>query len=40
VDYVIMGVTRRGTLFRALRGDLIAAVAAGLPHETKLLIHA
>ena len=40
VDFVIMGVTRRGTLFRALRGDLITAVAAGLPPDTKLLIHA
>lgn len=39
-DYLIMGVTRRGTLFRALRGDIIAEVAASLPHETKLLIHA
>jgi amino acid transporter/nucleotide-binding universal stress UspA family protein len=39
-DYLIMGVTRRGTLFRALRGDIIAEVAANLPHETKLLIHA
>lgn len=40
VDYVIMGVTRRGTVFRALRGDVISEVAANLPHETKLLIHA
>ena len=40
VDYVIMGVTRRGTLFRALTGDVIAAVATHLPPETKLLIHA
>jgi amino acid transporter/nucleotide-binding universal stress UspA family protein len=39
-DYVIMGVTRRGTLFRALRGDIISEVAANLPPETKLLIHA
>lgn len=40
VDFVIMGVTRRGTVFRALRGDLITAVASGLPQDTKLLIHA
>lgn len=40
VDYVIMGVTRRGTVFRALRGDIISEVAASLPPETKLLIHA
>jgi len=39
-DYVIMGVTRRGALFRALRGDVIAHVATHLPPETKLLIHA
>ncbi|HUN81058.1 MAG TPA: amino acid permease [Phycisphaerae bacterium] len=39
-DYVIMGVTRRGGLFRALRGDIISEVAANLPPETKLLIHA
>ena len=39
-DYVIMGVTRRGALFRALRGDVIAEVATYLPPETKLLIHA
>jgi len=40
VDYVIMGVTRRGSVFRTLRGDIIADVAANLPKETKLLIHA
>ncbi len=40
VDYVILGVTRRGALFRALRGDLISEVAAHLPSETTLLIHA
>jgi nucleotide-binding universal stress UspA family protein len=39
-DYVIMGVTRRGGLFRALRGDIISEVATNLPPETKLLIHA
>lgn len=39
-DYVIMGVTRRGALFRALRGDVITEVATHLPQETKLLIHA
>lgn len=40
VDYVIMGVTRRGTLFRALKGDVITQVAESLPPETTLLIHA
>jgi amino acid transporter/nucleotide-binding universal stress UspA family protein len=39
-DYVIMGVTRRGSVFRTLRGDIISEVAANLPKETKLLIHA
>ncbi len=39
-DYVILGVTRRGALFRALRGDVIGEVAANLPNETTLLIHA
>ncbi len=40
VDYVILGVTRRGSVFRALRGDVISAVATNLPPETQLLIHA
>lgn len=40
VDYVILGVTRRGTLYRALKGDVIAKVAENLPPETTLLIHA
>ena len=40
VDYVIIGATRRGSVFRALRGDMISEVAANLPPETKLLIHA
>ena len=40
VDYVILGVTRRGAVFRALRGDLISEVAANLPSETTMLIHA
>ncbi len=40
VDYVIMGVTRRGTLYRALKGDVITQVAENLPPETTLLIHA
>jgi amino acid transporter/nucleotide-binding universal stress UspA family protein len=40
VDYVIMGASRRGSLFRAMRGDVISEVAANLPKETTLLIHA
>jgi len=39
-DYVILGVTKRGAVFRALRGDVINEVATHLPPETKLLIHA
>jgi amino acid transporter len=40
VDYVIIGVTRRGALYRALKGDVITEVAENLPAETTLLIHA
>jgi len=40
VDYVIMGVTRRGAVYRALKGDVITQVAENLPPETTLLIHA
>lgn len=39
VDFVIMGVSRRGALFRVLRGDVITRVADHLPPETTLLIH-
>ncbi len=40
VDYVIMGVTRRGMLYRALKGNVITEVAENLPPETTLLLHA
>jgi nucleotide-binding universal stress UspA family protein len=40
VDFLILGVSRRGTLFRVLRGDVITQVADHLPAETTLLIHA
>lgn len=39
-DLVILGVSRRAGLLRALRGDVIAGVADNLPAESTLLIHA
>lgn len=40
VDVVMLGVSRRAGLLRALRGDVIAGVADNLPAESTLLIHA
>ncbi len=40
VDLVILGVSRRAGVLRALRGDVIAGVADNLPAESTLLIHA
>jgi amino acid transporter/nucleotide-binding universal stress UspA family protein len=40
VEAVLMGVSRVGTLLRALRGDVISAVADNLPEDISLLIHA
>jgi amino acid transporter len=40
VDSLLMGISRRGTVLRALQGDTITAVAEGLPAEIPLLIHA
>lgn len=40
VDSVLMGVSRQGTLLRALRGDVLTAVADHLPADISLLIHA
>lgn len=40
VEAVLMGVSRVGTLLRALRGDVITAVADSLPEDISLLIHA
>ncbi len=40
VEAVLMGVSREGTLLRALRGDVITAVADNLPEDISLLIHA
>lgn len=39
-DLVILGVSRRASVLRALRGDVIATVADHLPAESTLLIHA
>ena len=40
VDFLILGVSRRGAMYRVLRGDVITQVADHLPAETTLLIHA
>jgi len=40
VEAVLMGVSREGTILRALRGDVITAVADNLPEDISLLIHA
>jgi amino acid transporter len=40
VDSVLMGVSREGALLKALRGDVLAAVAEDLPEDIPLLIHA
>ena len=40
VDLVMLGVSRRAGVLRALRGDVIAGVADNLPTESTLLIHA
>jgi amino acid transporter/nucleotide-binding universal stress UspA family protein len=39
-DLLILGTTRRGTLWRAMKGDVIQAVAEQLPGSIDLLIHA
>ena len=40
VEAVLMGVSRVGAILRALRGDVISAVADNLPEDISLLIHA
>jgi nucleotide-binding universal stress UspA family protein len=40
VRALLMGVSRQGTLLRALRGDVLASVADQLPQDIPLLIHA
>jgi amino acid transporter len=40
VRALLMGVSRQGTLLRALRGDVLTSVADQLPQDIPLLIHA
>jgi amino acid transporter/nucleotide-binding universal stress UspA family protein len=40
VDTLLLGTTRRGALWRAMKGDVIQQVAASLPERISLLIHA
>jgi amino acid transporter len=39
-DMLLLGTTRRGTLWKAMKGDVIQAVAEQLPETIALLIHA
>ena len=39
-DLLLLGTTRRGTLWRAMKGDVISGVAEHLPESIGLLIHA
>ncbi|WP_422923983.1 universal stress protein [Singulisphaera sp. PoT] len=39
-DLLLLGTTRRGTLWKAMKGDVIQAVAEQLPGSIDLLIHA
>ncbi len=39
-DLLLLGTTRRGTLWKAMKGDVIQAVAEQLPERIGLLIHA
>ena len=40
VSALLMGISQRGAMLRALQGDTITAVAAALPQDIPLLIHA
>lgn len=40
VRALLMGVSRKGTLLRALQGDVLTSVADNLPQDIPLLIHA
>jgi amino acid transporter/nucleotide-binding universal stress UspA family protein len=40
VKVLLMGVSRQGTLLRALKGDVLTSVADQLPQDIPLLIHA
>jgi len=39
-DLLLMGTTRRGALWKAMKGDVIQTVAEHLPEQVELLIHA
>ena len=39
VDYVLLGATQRGGLWRSMKGDVIQEVAEYLPERINLLIH-
>jgi nucleotide-binding universal stress UspA family protein len=39
VDTLLLGTTRRGVLWRAMKGDVIQQVAAHLPERITLLVH-
>jgi hypothetical protein len=39
-DLLLLGTTRRGALWRAMKGDVIQAIAEQLPENIGLLIHA
>jgi nucleotide-binding universal stress UspA family protein len=39
VDYVLLGATQRGGLWRTMKGDVIQEVAEYLPERINLLIH-
>jgi nucleotide-binding universal stress UspA family protein len=40
VDYLVLGTTQRGMLWRAMKGDVIQQVAYELPERITLLVHA
>jgi K+-sensing histidine kinase KdpD len=40
VDVLVLGATRRGTLWKVMKGDVIQRVAELLPESINLLIHA
>ena len=39
-DMVILGTSRRGSLWRTMKGDVIQSVAENLPESIQLVVHA
>jgi hypothetical protein len=39
-DMLLLGTTRRGALWKAMKGDVIQTVAEQLPESVGLVIHA